>query len=74
MPRATNAYVLSLARSRALRTAAILAATLVLAGCLQAEDGRPLVYEPGVYLGAEDEALDAETQTELRRRSDLQNF
>lgn len=49
--------------------AAALAAGLALAGCREAEQGRPLDYEPGTYLGQPDEPLSDETLDTLRQRA-----
>jgi hypothetical protein len=45
-----------------------LAGALALGGCREAEQDRPLTYEPGTYLGQEDESLSAETLDTLRER------
>lgn len=48
-------------------------AVLALASCRPEEQGRPLHYEPGVYLGKPDTtALSEEALAELRQRSLMQ--
>lgn len=49
-----------------------LAAGLLLSACDEAEQGRILRYEKGVYLGQPDQALSAELQADLRERTRLQ--
>ena len=49
-------------------------AVLALAGCREAEQGRPLMPEKGVYGGTEDQKLDPETLDKLRQRGMRQNF
>jgi len=50
----------------------VLAVGLFLAGCDNAEQGRILRYEKGVYLGQADQPLSAEEQDDLRQRTRLQ--
>ncbi len=59
-------------RSSALLLWPLVALPLVLAGCDEAEQGRILRYEKGVYLGPEDTKLDQETLDQLRQRTRLQ--
>ena len=59
-------------RSSALLLWPVIALPLVLAGCDEAEQGRILHYEKGVYLGPADTKLDQETIDELRQRARLQ--
>lgn len=53
---------------------AALAALLAVSGCREAEQGRPLAYEKGVYQGQADEEIDEETRRELRERTKHQSF
>ena len=48
---------------------AALASALAVAGCREAEQGRPIEYEPGTYLGQEDQPISAETLDVLRERA-----
>lgn len=45
-----------------------------LQSCREAEQGRPLSYEKGVYGGAPDEEIDEETRKKLRDRVQHQSF
>lgn len=45
---------------------------LPLAGCREAEQGRTLDFNKGVYQGQADEKLDAEQNKELRERVERQ--
>ncbi len=51
---------------------AAFAASLLVAACDQAEQGRNLRYEKGVYLGPKDKALSDEQQADLRARTHMQ--
>ncbi len=51
---------------------ALVAAAGLLAGCNEAESGRPLTYEKGVYKGKQDEALTDATREQLRQRMSIQ--
>jgi hypothetical protein len=46
-----------------------LLAGLVLSGCREEEQNRVVFFEPGVYLGAQDQPLDAETVEALVQRT-----
>jgi hypothetical protein len=48
------------------------AASLSLAACDEAEQGRILKYEKGTYLGPKDQTLTSDQQAELRARTRLQ--
>jgi len=52
---------------------ALAAAAGLLAGCNEAESGRPLTYEKGVYQGQQDEPLTNETREQLRQRMSIQS-
>lgn len=43
--------------------------TLMISGCREEEQGRPLAYTPGVYMGAEDETLTSEEVRALQQRA-----
>ena len=49
-------------------------AVFALAGCREAEQGRPLLPEKGTYGGTNDERLDPDTLDKLRQRGMRQNF
>ncbi len=51
---------------------AALAASLLVAACDEAEQGRTLRYEKGAYLGPKDKALSDEQQADLRARTHMQ--
>ena len=51
---------------------ALAAAAGLLAGCNEAESGRPLTYEKGVYKGKQDEPLTDEAREQLRQRMSIQ--
>ena len=51
---------------------ALFVAAGLLAGCNEAETGRPLTYEKGVYKGKQDEALTSEAREQLRQRMSIQ--
>lgn len=51
------------------RVALAAAALAALAACRPEEQGRPLTYEKGVYLGAADTELDDQTLSSLRERA-----
>lgn len=48
---------------------AAMAGVLAVAGCREAEQDRPLDYEPGTYLGQEDQPIGEETLDTLRERA-----
>tara|TARA_B100000965_G_scaffold330165_1_gene293831 strand:- start:755 stop:1072 length:318 start_codon:yes stop_codon:yes gene_type:complete len=50
----------------------ILVALAMLTGCRAEEQGRPLLYEKGTYLGKQEPALAAEVRAQLDRRASLQ--
>ncbi len=52
---------------------AALAASLLVAACDEAEQGRTLRYEKGTYLGPKDKALSDEQQADLRARTHMQS-
>ncbi len=61
--------------SRMIFTAALVVPTaLLLSGCRESEQGRPLSYEPGVYQGPKDEKIGAEKREELRARANKMRF
>lgn len=61
--------------SRMILTAALVAPTaLLLSGCRESEQGRPLSFEPGVYKGKKDESIGAEKREELRARANKMRF
>ncbi len=51
---------------------AVFAASLLVAACDEAEQGRTLRYEKGAYLGPKDKALSDEQQADLRARTHMQ--
>lgn len=51
---------------------AVLFAGLLVAGCDESEQGRPLHYEKGTYLGKPDSTLSDAQLKELRQRAALQ--
>ncbi len=51
---------------------AAFAASLLVAACDQAEQGRNLRYEKGAYQGPEDKPLSDEQQADLRARTHMQ--
>ena len=51
---------------------ALVAAAGLLAGCNEAETGRPLTYEKGVYKGKLDEPLTDAAREQLRQRMSIQ--
>jgi hypothetical protein len=51
---------------------ALAVAAGLLAGCNEAESGRPLTYEKGVYKGKQDEPLSGEAREQLRQRMSIQ--
>jgi hypothetical protein len=53
---------------------AMAAAMAVMAGCRESEQGRPLVYQKGTYLGAPDEETTDAQQQALRQRARYQSF
>jgi len=61
-------------RSRLAIAAAIVAATAVVAGCRDEEQGRPLILEKGKYLGKPDQKLTEAQEQELRARVRNQAF
>lgn len=61
-------------RRRVILAGLVLPATLALSACRESEQGRPLVLEPGVYKGLQDEQLSAEKREELRQRAGLMRF
>jgi len=54
---------------RALTLGLAVAGTVALGGCRESEQDRPLDYEPGVYLGQDDEQLSSDTLDVLRDRA-----
>jgi len=51
---------------------AVFVASLLVAACDEAEQGRTLRYEKGAYLGPKDKALSDEQQADLRARTHMQ--
>lgn len=51
---------------------AALAASLLVAACDEAEQGRNLRYDKGTYQGPKDKALSDEQQADLRARTHMQ--
>ena len=51
----------------------VLLTGIVLAGCRSEEQGRITQYQPGVYLGKPDQALNAEQVRTLRHRALMQS-
>ncbi len=51
-----------------------LLAVAALAGCREQEQGRPLMYEKGVYQGQQDDALTDDTLETLRLRAQRQSY
>ncbi|MBP5858337.1 hypothetical protein KAJ83_15050 [Marivibrio halodurans] len=49
--------------------AILLSGALGLAGCREAEQDRPLDYDPGTYQGQQDQTLSKETLDQLRERA-----
>ncbi len=61
--------------SRTLLTVALVVpVALLLTGCRESEQGRPLSFEPGVYQGDKGEKLGAERREELRARANKMRF
>ncbi len=50
----------------------VVMASLFLAACDEAEQGRILRYEEGVYLGKADQSLTTQQRAELRARTRMQ--
>jgi hypothetical protein len=53
---------------------AVLGAVLLLQGCREDEQDRPLLYDKGTYLGEKEPPLDAQQVDELRFRAQNQKF
>ncbi len=51
---------------------AALAASLLVAACDEAEQGRNLRYDKGTYQGPKDKALSDQQQADLRARTQMQ--
>ena len=47
---------------------------IVMSGCREAEQNRPLLHNKGEYGGKADEKLDEQTVHELQQRGRYQNF
>lgn len=60
-------------RHIAITMSVALVAGSILAGCREDEQGRVLMYEPGVYKGQSDQQLGEATADELRRRARMQS-
>lgn len=56
-------------RSRVPAYVALTCLTLMIAGCREEEQGRPLSHTPGVYQGAEDETLTGDEVRSLQQRA-----
>jgi hypothetical protein len=52
----------------------LLAALAVVQGCREDEQERPLLYEPGTYLGQPDPPLEPEQVDALRQRAKQQQY
>lgn len=72
-----SAKGLSLGARRSVRVplvlSALIASVLVLSGCDEGPQGRPLNYEPGVYKGKTDQPLGESTLEALRERARYQS-
>ena len=53
---------------------ALLASVAAVSGCREEEQGRPLFYEKGTYIGKPDQKLTAAQEQELRSRARNQAF
>jgi hypothetical protein len=53
---------------------AVLGAVLLLQGCREDEQDRPLLYDKGTYLGEKEPPLDVQQVDELRFRAQNQKF
>jgi hypothetical protein len=60
--------------SRFVAVGAIVAAMAVVAGCREEEQGRPIIFEKGTYLGKPDQKLTDAQEQELRSRARNQAF
>ena len=60
--------------SRRLGLLILLGAVLFVQGCREEEQRRPLLYEPGTYLGQPDPPLDQEQVDALRQRATRQKY
>jgi hypothetical protein len=58
--------------SKAILATLLMIVALPLAGCREAEQGRTLDFNKGVYQGQADEKLNAEQDKELRERVERQ--
>ena len=54
--------------------ATLLTALAVLPGCREEEQGRPLAYKKGTYIGKADQKLTTDQEQELRSRARQQAF
>jgi hypothetical protein len=61
-------------RSRFVIAAAVVTAMAVVAGCREEEQGRPIIFEKGAYLGKPDQKLTDAQEQELRSRARNQAF
>jgi hypothetical protein len=68
MPNDTQTTIATLARRSLLAGCCI--ALMSLGGCRPEEQGRPLDFEKGSYLGKKDEALSEQQRKELRERAE----
>jgi hypothetical protein len=60
--------------ARFVTAAVVIAAMAAVAGCREEEQGRPLVYEKGTYLGKPDQQITEAQEQELRQRARKQAF
>ena len=60
--------------SRVVVAAAVVAAMALVAGCREEEQGRPIIFEKGKYLGKPDQKLTEAQEQELRARAREQAF
>lgn len=56
------------------KLAALLTAVAALSACRAEEQNRVTSFEKGVYLGQEDQEIDAETRERLKLRTQKQGF
>jgi hypothetical protein len=60
--------------SRFVVAAAMVTAMAAIAGCREEEQGRPIIFEKGTYLGKPDQKLTDAQEQELRSRARNQAF
>lgn len=59
---------------RVVAIGALLSALFAVTGCREEEQGRPLVYKKGTYLGKPDQQITDAQEQELRARAKKQAF